>query len=160
MIDQLDDIDLQLLDILQEHGRTRRSELAERVGLSIPAASERLRKLEERGIVTTYRAMVDAKKLGLDVTAFIGVQIDTSSHYQAFIHKAVAHQDILECHAVTGEGSHLLKVRTCNTETLEKLLSLIQSWPGVTATRTSVVLSSPKETTRVSVKHLKASPHG
>ena len=156
MSDILDDIDLRILELIQENGRIHRSDIAEAVKLSLPAASERLRKLEERGYIKDYIARVDAKKLGYDVMAYIAVQIDTSAHFQAFIHKAVAHPDILECHAVTGDGSHLLKVRTRNTESLEKLLSQIQSWPGVTSTRTSVVLSSPKESSKVSVKHLKA----
>ena len=156
MSDQFDDIDIQILEMLQENGRTRRSDLAAKIGLSIPAASERLRKLEERKVVVRYAAVVDAKKIGLDVMAFIAVQSESSAHYKAFREKAAAHPDVLECHAVTGDGSHLLKVRTRNTETLEKLLSQIQSWPGVTATRTSVVLSSPKESTRLSVKHLKS----
>ncbi len=154
MADQFDDIDIRILELLQENGRLRRSDLAEKIGLSIPAASERLRKLEERKVVLRYGAVIDAKKIGLDVMAFIAVQSESSAHYKAFREKAAAHAEVLECHAITGEGSHLLKVRTRNTESLEKLLSLIQSWPGVTATRTSVVLSSIKETTKVPLRHL------
>ncbi|HZV12660.1 MAG TPA: Lrp/AsnC family transcriptional regulator [Candidatus Kapabacteria bacterium] len=155
MFDVLDEIDIHIVDLLQENGRMHRNEIAEKIELSLPAASERLRKLEEKGIIKQYTAILDHKKLGCDVTAYIFVQLDKSTHYQNFIHKATAHPEILECHAVTGDGSHLLKVRTKNTETLEKLLSLIQSWQGVTGTRTSVVLSSPKESTQLSLKHLK-----
>ncbi|MBV6477353.1 MAG: hypothetical protein HGGPFJEG_00091 [Ignavibacteria bacterium] len=61
-------------------------------------------------------------------------------------------KDILECHAITGEGSHILKIRTENTSSLEKLLSKIQSWPGVKSTKTNLVLSSHKETTEIEVK--------
>jgi len=153
--DGLDDIDIRIAELLQENGRMHRGDIAEKVELSLPAASERLRKLEEKGVITHYAAVLDHKKVGLDITAFIFVQIDTSSHYQNFIHKAKTHPDILECHAVTGDGSHLLKIRTQNTDKLEKLLSLIQSWQGVSGTRTSIVLSTAKETTAISLKHMK-----
>ena len=145
----LDQIDLKILDILQHHGRTKRNNIAESVGLSVPAASERLRKLEENNIITGYHATVDPLRLGKDITAFIEVTVDSSRHYHQFLDHAAAHDDILECHAVTGEGTHLLKVRTANTASLEKLLARIQAWTGVVSTRTNLVLSTAKETMRI-----------
>jgi Lrp/AsnC family leucine-responsive transcriptional regulator len=145
----LDDIDLKILDILQKQGRKRRNLLAEEIGLSLPSTSERLRKLEEAGFITGYAATVDPKKLGKDITAFILVSVDSSKHYQSFVDHADANEEILECHAITGEGSHILKIRTTNTSTLEKLLAKIQSWTGVTGTRTHLVLSSSKETSKI-----------
>src|SRR6266853_1634435 len=106
-----------ILDVLQKHGRTRRNDLAELVGLSLPSASERLRKLEEAGYIKGYSAVVDYKKLGKDITAFIFVTVDSSRHYANLIEHALAADEILECHAITGEGSHLLKIRTENTAT-------------------------------------------
>jgi Lrp/AsnC family transcriptional regulator, leucine-responsive regulatory protein len=144
-----DNIDLKILDILQKNGRTRRSELAEAVGLSIPSVSERLRKLEEQGVIRGYYAHLDPAKLGKDITAFVLVTVDSSRHYQAFLEHANATEEVLEVHAVTGEGTHLLKIRTENTRSLEKLLSKIQAWAGVTHTTTSMVLSSPKESYRL-----------
>jgi Lrp/AsnC family leucine-responsive transcriptional regulator len=152
---KMDDIDLKILDILQKNGRTRRNDLAEAVGLSVPSVSERLRKLEETGIITGYYARVDPKKLGKDVTAFILVTVDSSKHFSSLIDHANSTDEILECHAVTGQGTHLLKVRTENTSTLEKLLSKIQAWPGVAGTLTSVILSTSKETTRIRVNSTK-----
>lgn len=152
--DKVDDVDIQILKILQAQGRTKRNELAESVKLSIPAVSERLRKLEERGIIRSYNAVLDARKLGRGLTAFIFVAAESSSYYKQIIEKAIAHPEVLECHAVTGDGSHILKIKTLSTETLERLLSHIQSWPGVTNTRTNVVLSSPKEETIISLAHL------
>lgn len=148
----LDDIDLIIIDVLQQKGRTRRNDLAERVGLSLPSVSDRLRKLETQGIITGYHATVDAKRLGKDITAFVFVSVDSSRHYAQFIEHAAAQDDILECHAITGEGTHLLKVRTANTASLEKLLSRIQAWSGVVSTRTDLVLSTAKETLRVRVE--------
>jgi len=145
----LDDIDVTLLEILQKNGRTRRNDLAEAVGLSLPSVSDRLRKLEEHQIIRGYHAVLDAKKLGKDITAFIFVRVDSSRHYGQFLEHAQGLNDILECHAITGEGTHLLKVRTTNTGALEKLLAKIQAWAGVVSTHTSVVLSTSKETLRI-----------
>ncbi len=154
-VEKLDAVDLLILEVLQAQGRTKRNELADTVKLSIPAVSERLRKLEERGIIRSFNAVVEARKVGLEVTAFIFVMAESSTFYPEIIKRATAQEEILECHAITGEGSHMLKARTRSTATLEKLLSQIQSWPGVKNTRTSIVLSSPKETTVLSLTHLK-----
>jgi Lrp/AsnC family leucine-responsive transcriptional regulator len=148
----MDDIDVKILEILQKHGRTRRNDLAEAVGLSLPAASERLRKLEEQEFITGYFAKVDSKKMGRDITAFIHVTVDSSKHYGSFLEHAQSLDDVLECHAITGEGTHLLKVRTTNTASLEKLLAKIQAWTGVTRTHTNLVLSTTKETFRIKVE--------
>lgn len=152
----LDEIDLDLVIALQKYGRRKRNELAEEIGLSLPAISERLRKLEEeRGIITDYRAILDPKRLGLDVAAFIYVTVESSTLYPSFLEHAAKQPEILEVHAVTGDGSHLLKIRTWNTSTLEQLLSEIQSWKGVKKTRTNIVLSSPKETTALPLEELR-----
>lgn len=148
----LDEIDAKILEILQRNGRTRRNDLAEKVGLSLPSVSERLRKLEQNGTITGYYATVDPKRLGKDITAFIFVTSDSSKHYGQFLEHAAALDEILECHAVTGEGSHLLKVRTTNTASLERLLARIQAWPGVLSTRSHLVLSTSKETMRMKVE--------
>jgi Lrp/AsnC family leucine-responsive transcriptional regulator len=145
----LDGIDTTIIEILQKKGRTRRNDLAEAVGLSLPSVSERLRKLEENGYITGYFATVDPRKLGKDICAFIFVTVDSSRHYPGFLEHAHANDEILECHAITGEGSHLLKVRTANTASLEKLLAKIQAWSGVLNTRTNLVLSTSKETMRI-----------
>ncbi|HEX7572362.1 MAG TPA: Lrp/AsnC family transcriptional regulator [Bacteroidota bacterium] len=148
----LDGIDTTIMEILQKKGRTRRNDLAEAVGLSLPSVSERLRKLEENGYITGYFATVDPRKLGKDICAFIFVTVDSSRHYPGFLEHAHANDEILECHAITGEGTHLLKVRTANTASLEKLLAKIQAWSGVLNTRTNLVLSTSKETMRIKVE--------
>lgn len=148
----LDAIDVKILEILQKEGRKRRNDLADAVGLSLPSVSDRLRKLEENEIITGFHAKLDAKKLGKDITAFIFVAVDSSKHYAAFLEHAREVDEILECHAITGEGTHLLKVRTTNTASLERLLARIQAWSGVTRTQTDVVLSTAKETTRIRIE--------
>jgi Lrp/AsnC family transcriptional regulator, leucine-responsive regulatory protein len=148
----LDKVDCDLLEIMQKDGRVKRNELAEKVNLSLPAVSERLRKLEENGIIQGYYAKLDHKKLGKDITAFVVVTVDSSKHYQTVLDHILKTDDIQECHAITGDGTHLLKVRTENTDGLEKLLARIQSWPGVSKTTTNLVLSSPKETTVIKIE--------
>jgi Lrp/AsnC family leucine-responsive transcriptional regulator len=151
----LDDIDVKILEILQKNARTKRNDLAEAVDLSLPSVSDRLKKLEDNGVITGYFATVDPKKMGRDITAFIFVRVDSSKHYNSFIDHAKHVDDILECHAITGEGSHLLKVRTANTASLEKLLAKIQAWGGVMSTRTNLVLSTAKETFYLRVEETK-----
>jgi Lrp/AsnC family leucine-responsive transcriptional regulator len=147
----LDDIDQKILDIIQKQGRMRRNDLAERVGLSLPSVSERLRKLEEAGVISGYFAKLNYQMLGKDITAFVLATVDSSKHYNAFVDHVQGVDDFLECHAITGEGTHLLKIRTENTPSLEKLLAKIQSWSGVVKTTTSVVLSTPKETSVIKI---------
>ena len=147
----VDDLDIKILKILQEKGRTKRNEIAEAVGLSIPSVSERLHKLETKGILEGYYAKVNKKAFGYDIMAYIHVLMESSKHYKTLISKVEKIPQIIECHSVLGEGSHLLKAIVKNTEALEKLLSEIQSWPGVSATKTTFVLSTIKETTAIEI---------
>ncbi len=141
----MDAIDVKLVSLLQRSGRLPQSELAAAVGLSAPAVAERLKKLEERGVIRRYTAIIDPLALGLGVTAFVSVVIGGSRHFPPFAQRVADTPEVVECHSVTGSGSHLLKVRTATTATLERLLAEIQSWPGVQGTTTSVVLSTVKE---------------
>ena len=150
-MERIDEIDVKILSLLQANGRMKRNAIAEAVGLSVPSVSERMRKLEERSVLVGYHAVVDAKRLHFDITAFIRVMVDGSGQYEDVINQACGLDEVLEVHSITGEGSHILKVRTRNTTTLERLLSRIQSWPGVSGTRTSIVLSTFKETRQVTV---------
>ena len=145
MAHSIDEIDAKILELLQRDGRMKRSDVADEVDLSISAVSERMRKLEERGVIQGYRAIVDAKRLHLDITAFIRVSVDGSGKYADFVDRVTDMEQVLEVHSITGAGSHVLKVRTKNTTALERFLSRIQAIPGVTQTTTSIVLSTFKE---------------
>lgn len=147
----LDAIDIKILDRLQENARTKRNALAEEVGLSLPSLSDRLKKLEDNGIIEGYFTKVNRKVFGYDLMAFILVVMDSSKNYEKLSEKVLKTPDILECHSILGEGSHILKALVKDTEALEKLLSQIQSWPGVTRTITSFVLSTIKETTKIKI---------
>lgn len=146
-----DETDLKILEILQREGRTRNTDMAEVVGLSLPAVSERLRKMEDSGIITGYYAKLDHRVLGNDVTAFVVVTVDSSRHFSAFVEHAASIVEIQECHAITGEGTHLIKIRTENPTELEKLLAKMRSWQGVVSTTANIVLSTSKESTRIKI---------
>jgi Lrp/AsnC family transcriptional regulator, leucine-responsive regulatory protein len=148
---ELDNIDLQIIAILQEHGRIPLTKLAEQVGLSAPSVIERVKKLEDNGIITGYHASVDARKLLKDVTAFIGVSIGHPRTIGLFEETVALLDDVLECHHVTGEHTVLLKVKTNNTATLERLIRTIRLIDGVIRTETMVVLSTHTERTQISV---------
>jgi Lrp/AsnC family transcriptional regulator, leucine-responsive regulatory protein len=146
----VDDADRRIVDLLQRNARTTQSELAKAVGLSQPAVAERIKKLEERGVVTRYTARVDATELGVDVAAFIGVGIEHPKFFEAFTRKVKGLDEVLECHRVAGEDSYLLKVKTRNTRTLDRLLvEVLRTIPGVTRTHTTIVLASLKEETYI-----------
>lgn len=155
MSGHLDLIDLKIIESLGGNGRVRLSELAEIVGLSIPSVSERLDKLQKNSIIKGFTTEVDERRLGFDIQAFVRVRVDSSKHYKSFMEHVMKEEEIMECYSVTGEGSHIMKVMTHNTASLEQFLSRIQSWPGVLGTNTSFVLSQLKKNTCISAEIVK-----
>jgi Lrp/AsnC family leucine-responsive transcriptional regulator len=146
----MDATDLRIVDMLQRNGRATQLELAKAVGLSQPAVAERIRKLEERGVITGYVARVDAAQLGIDITAFVGVGIEHPKFFDGFAKKVKGLDEVLECHRVAGEESYVLKIKTRNTRTLDRLLvEVLRQIPGVTRTQTTIVLASIKEGSHV-----------
>lgn len=147
----LDELDISILKKLQENGRTKRSELADLIGLSLPSLSERLKKLEDNNVIEGYYAKLNRHVFGYDIMVFIVVYMDSSKNFDKLIEHVKKTPEILECHAILGEGSHLLKAIVKDTKSLEQLLSKIQSWQGVTRTVTNFVLSTIKETTKINI---------
>jgi Lrp/AsnC family leucine-responsive transcriptional regulator len=147
----LDNLDIKMLNMLQRKARMKRNELAEAIGLSIPSVSERLHKLEENGVIEGYYTKLNRKIFGFDIMAYILVLMDSSKHYKSLITHVEKKPEILECHSVLGEGSHLLKALVKNSEALENLLSEIQAWTGVVSTKTTFVLSTLKDTTVLAI---------
>ena len=135
------DVDRALLAALVRDGRASYTELAERVGLSVSAVHQRVRRLEQRGLITGYRATLDAKALGLPMTAFVSITpIDVAQPDDA--PARLAHLSAIEeCHSVAGVESYILKVRVASPDALEQLLQQIRAAANVT-TRTTVVLST------------------
>ena len=150
----INDRDIQILELLQENGRATASEIAKIVQLSIPAIGERMKKLHERGLIKGYSTILDHKKAGLDLTAFVFIVSEHSDHYDKFVEKAAESKSVLECHSIIGAGSHILKVRARNSQALEDLLYEIQNWPGVNRTQSNLVLSTYKESTAIDLQTL------
>jgi Lrp/AsnC family leucine-responsive transcriptional regulator len=141
-------IDRKLLANLQTDCKLSYAELGQRVGLSVSAVNERLKKMGKEKIIKRYVALVDPAALGLDLTAFIQVVIDRPEHERPFRARIAALPEVQECHHVTGQYSYMLKVRVRNTAHLETLImEKIKTLKGLVSTQTSIVLSTPKETT-------------
>lgn len=148
----MDAIDLRILEILQRDARVTQQDIARRVKLSQPSVADRIRKLEARGVIVGYFAKVDPAHLGKDITAFIGVGISHPKYFEQFGKKVMALPDVLECHRVAGNESYLLKIRTENTRSLDRLLiEQLRTIPGVFRTETTLVLSSIKEDLALSI---------
>lgn len=142
----IDDIDKKIVKILQQDGRTSNAEVARQVGLAASAVLERIRKLEESGVIEGYFASIDPKEVGFGLVAFVFVRTnecgDGTDELLADI------PEVLEVHDVAGEDSYLLKVRASDPEDLARLLrEKLKAIPTVVTTRTTVVLQTLKETT-------------
>jgi len=144
--DRLDGIDKQILGMLLDDSRITLSHISKKVGISSPAIRERMRKLEQEGIIKGFSTIVDYKKLGLGLTAFIGLSMDESKCCQedVFIELEKIPR-VLEAHFTNGEEDILVKVVTENTETLVDLLGQMNAIDGVNRTKTMIALKTPIE---------------
>ncbi len=142
---ELDAIDTRLLNELQADAKISLKRVGEKVGLSAPAVMERVRKLEQAGIIRGYHAQIDARAVGIDVTGLIGVMIKDPGRLQAFEAWVLDVPQVLECHHVTGGFTLMLKVKARNTSALESLIRKIRSFSGVDGTETMIVLSTSVE---------------
>lgn len=143
----MDEIDYKLIRQMLAQARITWSELASILKLSAPATADRVRRLEERGVIKGYITLVDPKAVGYNLTAFIAVTLERPEHRTPFLQRIQELPSIQECHHVTGDDDYMLKVRCCSTEDLERLLSDdLKSLPGIVRTRTTIVLSTLKET--------------
>jgi Lrp/AsnC family leucine-responsive transcriptional regulator len=134
-----DEIDKKILNELQSDARTSFAELGRRVGLTTPAVIERVRKLEDAGIITGYRAEIDASRIGFPISAFIRMSI-TGVDYSHIIEVAEESKEVLECHRGTGGDSFIMKVAVSSVEHLQELIDRLTPY-GITTT--TIVLSSP-----------------
>jgi Lrp/AsnC family transcriptional regulator, leucine-responsive regulatory protein len=143
----MNELDLIAIRHLQADGRATWAALGSELGMTGPAAAERVRRLEGRGVIRGYAALLDPESVGLPLTAFVALTLERPEHQAGFLDRVAALPEVQECHHVAGEDDYLLKVRCRGTLDLDRLLSdHLKSIPGVARTRTTVVLRTFKET--------------
>ena len=151
----IDEIDRDILMLLQENGRLSNAAIAEQVGLTTSTVFDRIKKMEKKGIIQKYVAIVDPAALGKSITAFVRLVV-SSVDQEDYLHSkrqlseiCQAEPEILECYTVAGEDCYILKVRVSSTKALESLIERLRSHCLVTKTTTNIVLSTFKEETKI-----------
>lgn len=135
----LDETGWKLLTLLQQNARTSYSKLGEEVGLSTPAVIERIRKMEEAGIIKGYRVELDESKLGFGMTAFIRLE-SHADHYQQILEMVEKAPEVRQCFYITGRASFILKVVISSVAHLEDFIQTLTPFGN---TATSIVMSAP-----------------
>ncbi len=135
----MDKTDLKIIEILQKDARMSMKDIGKMVGLTPPAASQRVKKMEDSGIIKTYKAIIDFGKLGKKIQAFISLNIPAKD-YNSLLDFARSNNAIIECYHVTGQHSLIFKVLVKDISELEVLIDKIKEYSN---TSTSVILSSP-----------------
>lgn len=144
--------DLKIIEQLMRHARTTWAELGALLGLSAPAAADRVRKLEETGVIKGYAALINPDEIGCGLAAMIAVTLERPEVRSDFLRLVINLAEVLECHHIAGEQDYMIKVRCSGTRDLERLISEeIKALPGI-KTRTTVILSTVKETPVLPVK--------
>ena len=144
---RLDDIDLKILDVLQSDGRITNVELAQKAGISAPPCLRRVRALEEAGFITGYSARLDAGMLGLGVTVFamVGLESQAEADLQAFETLVGSWPEVLECHMLNGEIDFILKCVSTDLESFQEFLTRkLTPAPNVANVRTSLTIRRSK----------------
>ncbi len=150
--EELDELDLQLLDALQSNARSTFAELGSIVGLKAPAVHDRVKRLEQRGYIQRYSAQLDAKRLGLLLTAFVSLYTAPDCNYDDFTRALGEMPEVCEVHSVAGEETFVCKVVTGSTKHLDDLLARLKGMPGMARTRTTIVLTTPYDRGGVTVQ--------
>lgn len=140
----LEPLDAKIAVELAHHGRCSFTDLAERVGLSVSAVHQRVRRLEQRGVITGYGARLDGEALGLPLTALISLTPIDPAAPDDYAQRLALLPQVQDCYSVAGVESYIIKVRVASPSALEALLSTLRSQVNV-STRTTVVLSTPFE---------------
>ena len=149
----LDRIDIHLLKLLQSNARMTQTALADAVGLSHTPCVERIKHLEQQGIIQGYRAQLDPKRLNLGLLVFVEITLTRTSSdtFEAFSQAVIDLPQVLECHLVSGNFDYLIKARVADMTAYRKLLGeTLLTLPGVSDSRTYVVMEEVKEHTALS----------
>lgn len=143
----MDEIDRNLVVALQENGAAGLAELSKAAGLSVSATAERVKRLEERGVIRGWRIDLDPVAAGCPLLAFVFVAMRPGKDDATFLRAMKRHEAVLECHTITGAWCYLVKLRLADIAALEAFVSEeVRGQPGVERTETILALASPKET--------------
>ena len=140
--ERISENDARILDVLQRDGRRPYAEIGAEVGMTGPSAHERVRKLEARGVIRGYAAVVDPRAIGYDILAFSWITQAPGTTADDLTPAFASIPEIEECHHISGEADYLIKVRARDTGDLERVLRRVQTTKNVFQTETDVVLSS------------------
>lgn len=140
----MDDTDRKILCCLKENARVKASVISEQISLSVSSVIERIRKLEQSGVITGYTVLLDQKELGNDMVALMEVRLEHPKYYDAFTQMVKDTANIVSCYYLTGDFDFMLKIFTDTADGLELLHRRIKSMDGISATKTHLVLKSVK----------------
>jgi Lrp/AsnC family leucine-responsive transcriptional regulator len=157
----LDRIDRQILSLLRQDGRMSHAAIAKQVGLSGPAVHDRVRKLEQCGVIAGYTAVIDPEQIGLPHVAFCQVTLSEGSEFamdEPIVARICEEPGVLEFHRIAGQDCYLVKIRTSTSKELEQVLRRIRSIRGVARTQTTIVLSTEHEQPSVDLPEPEATP--
>ena len=159
MANSLDDIDRKILDLLQRDARMTNAAIAAEVGLTAPSVFERIRKLEQRGVIRGYTINVDPSALGRTLTAFIRLTVAYDERQDPGIQAISGDPDVLECYSVAGEDCFIVKTKVGDPSALEALIKRIRSQVTVLRSVTMIALSALKEGAPINVSDSAPAPH-
>ncbi len=140
----MDALDRKILSCLKENARENATNIGAKINLSPSAVIERIKKLENTGLIEQYTTIINQQSLGRELIAFINVRIEHPQHYENFVNTINEQTSVAECYYIAGDFDFLLKVVTTTGKALEEILTFIKSINGVSLTRTTVVLSTNK----------------
>lgn len=145
----MDHIDSKILRCLTKDARMNASQISQKVNLSVSAVIERMKKMEASGLIRGYTAVVDEKLAGYNVQAMISIRLEHPKYNQEFNRQMCNHQCVMECFYITGDFDYVARIGVSSTDELTKVLHDIKQIPGVSLTRTYVVLDNIKQNTSV-----------
>lgn len=142
----MDALDVKILNCLKQNAREKASDISKEIHLAVSTVIERIRKMEAAGIIRSYTAILDEKKLGNDVTALMEVSLEHPKYYDEFTEMVNNNPNIVSCYYMTGDFDFILKILCRSSEHLESIHRVIKGQNGVSATRTHYVLKCVKNT--------------
>lgn len=142
----MDALDTQIIELLKQNGRMTSSDISKCIHLSVPSVSDRIRKLEEKGVIEQFTLKLNRNVMGQAQMAYVSVMLDRTENVDHFRATVVQSIHVLECHHLAGEYDYMLKVAVPDISALEQFISVsLKGIPGVSKTNTVIILSTLKE---------------